>query len=295
MSGFLHRKRKSTRTAAPRGRVLRMDLSEKKTKKPGRRTAVLVVAGLVLLAAVVGGIAYGVDSLQDVYNEQCRIVSMDDDVEIVTGKMVQPDILTLRFGLTNGANLATIDFAQLRQEMLEKIPNIRALTITRRMPNHVTIEVAEREPVARLAGVSGRVVDEEGVIFTFSRNIATLPVIRDRDPDADTEPGKCLSGHTAAALRLVSAAAGHDYDALRLQEVDASKPDYLLLTLGDYSQAKFAWERMDEDDSAARRALRSQLHNLSMAITSRLGDGTRLWNATVPGRVFANNPDTADR
>lgn len=295
MFGFFHRKRKAN-TVASRGRRLRTELSGREAKKQsGRRTAVLVVVALVLLGAVIGGIACGVNSLRDIYHEQCRIDNMDDDVEIITGKMVHPDIVTMFFGLTNGANLAAINFENLRTDMLEKIPNIRALTITRRLPNHVTIELAEREPVARLAGVSGRVVDEEGVIFTFSRNIATLPVIRDRDPDADTEPGARLSGHTAAALRLVSAAAGHDYDALRIQEVDASKPDYLLLTLGDYSQAKFAWERMDEDDAAARRALRSQLLNLNMAIATRIGEGTRIWNATVPGRVFANNPDAADR
>ena len=65
--------------------------------------------------------------------------------------MVHPDVITYHFGLTNGANLATIPFSQLREKLLKRVPNVRDIRIERRLPNRVTVEVIEREPIARIA------------------------------------------------------------------------------------------------------------------------------------------------
>jgi hypothetical protein len=261
---------------------------------------VAIVTLLVLLAAALMGISLGVSSLRKTWREQCVVTDRELDVVIDNRKdeqrrMVHPDIITLYFGLTNGANLATIPFADLREKLLGRIPNIADLKIERRLPNRVTITVVEREPAVRIATLkgradSGRVADLEGVVFPFSSNVSALPVIREATA---TPAGKRLTGMAAAAVRLVEEAALPDLADLSVLEVDTTHADYLLVTLGDYSRARIAWDRMCEDTRVSRTSLTNQLTRLSKAIATRVITQPTLWHATdygSPGRVFAKDP-----
>ena len=274
----------------------------RRTRDDARRLRVVVaiVTLLVLLAAALTGIAFGVSSLRKTWREQCVVTDRELDVVIDNRKdeqrrMVHPDIITLYFGLTNGANLATIPFAELRKKLLGRIPNIADLKIERRLPNRVTITVVEREPAVRIATLkgradSGRVADLEGVVFPFSSNVSALPVIREATA---TPAGKRLSGMAAAAVRLVEEAALPELADLSVLEVDTTHADYLLVTLGDYSRARIAWDRMCEDTRASRTSLTNQLTRLSKAIATRVITQPTLWHATdygSPGRVFAKDP-----
>ncbi len=274
----------------------------RRTRDDARRVRVVVaiVTLLVLLAAALTGIAFGVSSLRKTWREQCVVTDRELDVVIDNRKdeqrrMVHPDIITLYFGLTNGANLATIPFADLREKLLGRIPNIADLKIERRLPNRVTITVVEREPAVRIATLkgradSGRVADLEGVVFPFSSNVSALPVIREATA---TPAGKRLTGMAAAAVRLVEEAALPDLADLSVLEVDTTHADYLLVTLGDYSRARIAWDRMCEDTRVSRTSLTNQLTRLSKAIATRVITQPTLWHATdygSPGRVFAKDP-----
>ena len=274
----------------------------RRTRDDARRVRVVVaiVTLLVLLAAALTGIAFGVSSLRKTWREQCVVTDRELDVVIDNRKdeqrrMVHPDIITLYFGLTNGANLATIPFAELRKKLLGRIPNIADLKIERRLPNRVTITVVEREPAVRIATLkgradSGRVADLEGVVFPFSSNVSALPVIREATA---TPAGKRLSGMAAAAVRLVEEAALPELADLSVLEVDTTHADYLLVTLGDYSRVRIAWDRMCEDTRASRTSLTNQLTRLSKAIATRVITQPTLWHATdygSPGRVFAKDP-----
>ena len=274
----------------------------RRTRDDARRLRVVVaiVTLLVLLAAALTGIAFGVSSLRRTWREQCVVTDRELDVVIDNRKdeqrrMVHPDIITLYFGLTNGANLATIPFADLRKKLLGRIPNIADLKIERRLPNRVTITVVEREPAVRIATLkgradSGRVADLEGVVFPFSSNVSALPVIREA---SSTPAGKRLTGMAAAAVRLVEEAALPELADLSVLEVDTTHADYLLVTLGDYSRARIAWDRMCEDSRASRTSLTNQLTRLSKAIATRVITQPTLWHATdygSPGRVFAKDP-----
>ncbi len=274
----------------------------RRTRDDARRVRVVVaiVTLLVLLAAALMGISLGVSSLRKTWREQCVVTDRELDVVIDNRKdeqrrMVHPDIITLYFGLTNGANLATIPFADLREKLLGRIPNIADLKIERRLPNRVTITVVEREPAVRIATLkgradSGRVADLEGVVFPFSSNVSALPVIREATA---TPAGKRLTGMAAAAVRLVEEAALPDLADLSVLEVDTTHADYLLVTLGDYSRARIAWDRMCEDTRVSRTSLTNQLTRLSKAIATRVITQPTLWHATdygSPGRVFAKDP-----
>lgn len=260
----------------------------------------LATVGALLLVAIIGaGVAMGCNTLQGLYNEQCRIVDHDLDVVVSTpGKMVQPDVVTIHFGLTNGANLAEIDFAGLREKLLSRVPNIRDIRIERRLPNRVTIDVTEREPIARVAGTSksspsGLMTDAEGVIFRFARSAAAFPVLR-TGSETKLQPGERLTGRAAAALRLIETASLPEFLKLNIQEANSLHPDYVTITLGNYSRAKVAWEHMEEDTLSSRESLKRQLLRLSQALSTGLASPTATWIATdygTPGRVYASQND----
>lgn len=270
-----------------------------------RRTfMILCVLATMAVSILAWALLAAHDALMSVYDEQCKVIDADVDVAIIitgSAKMVPRDLVVDIFGLTNGANLAEIDFMKKRNDLL-KTPNIRDIRIERRMPNRVTVEVFERDPIARVAGHSrhssiGRVTDIEGMVFRFQRNIAALPIIREAEQQ-NTPPGQKLTGHAAAAVHLAAAVAeATDLGDFRILEIDTSPRDYLLLTLGNYSRAKIAWEHMGQDDAIARTSLKAQLIRLSKAMATQLTPGTTIWNAMdfEGGRVYANDPSLSPR
>ena len=166
----------------------------------------LVVAATLLLAAVGLGVVVGYDKLKDIYLEQCVIRDMAAQVEISSGNMVKADVIAENLGLRKGANLATIDFAQKRAELLARVPNLLSIRISRKLPDKVVVSTEERTPVARMGlrgvrGETGRVVDTEGMVFIWQRGTQTLPVIRETTPPG-TPKGDRIEGRTLAALRL---------------------------------------------------------------------------------------------
>lgn len=264
--------------------------------EPRGHAGLWLAIGLIATVAVLVGLAVGFETLRGLYEEQCVVTDMAEQVEIVSGKMVKPDVLAENFGLREGANLARIDFDEKRAEILRKIPTLKAISVTRRLPDRVRIRAEERTPVTRLSTVgrktsTGRVADSEGVVFSCARGTQTLPIIRESRLSA-TAVGQPLKGRVRAALDLVLACREPEFADLGLLEVDATKADFLVATIGDYSRVKICWEDMDEATPAARAALAVRLSGLSKAIRSRC-EGLRavIWNATLPDYVYADTQE----
>ena len=153
------------------GRVVRID-------------AVWFPMAETILTRLIGALVFAYGRLRDIWEEQCVITDYASQVSITDGRMVRADVIAGQFGIKNGANLAAIDFERRRREIMEKIPNIRNIRITRHLPNRVEIDVEERVPVARLGikgrnDASGRVVDTDGVVFISSSGTQMLPTIRE--------------------------------------------------------------------------------------------------------------------
>lgn len=277
-------------------------------QRASRRLLILVVAVGVCGILACWGLYLGFFALRDIWLEQFRI--QDEAIDVVvtsSGKNVHPDIIKWHFGLTNGVNLAKIPYEDLRTQAMTntKYAAIHDIQIERRLPRRVTVQVNEREPAVRIVPPkgspnSGLVADYDGVVFQ-NHICPSLPIIREADA-ARCKRGQRLEGHARAALQLVHTladAANSKSDAapelanLRVLEIDTSKTDYLLVTLGDYSTAEIAWERMGEDSEIARQSLRRQLVHLAQAITARLTPQATRWIATEygkGGRIYAANP-----
>ena len=261
------------------------------------RGGLLVAFGVIAVAALLVGLAVGYEKLRSLYLAQCVITDMAEQVTIVSGKMVKPDVIAENFGLRAGANVALIDFEAKRAEILRKIPTLREISVSRHLPNRVSIRAEERTPIVRLnvcgrRTASGRVADTEGMVFSCLRGTQSLPTIR--EPHAPgTAAGQPLKGRLRAALDLVKACRESEFAELGLLEVDTSKADFLLATLGDYSRVKICWEGMDDPTPATRAALEARLVLLLKAVRARCeGLKAVIWNATLPDYVFA---DTQER
>ena len=252
-------------------------------------TGLIVAAAAIILAALGTGAVLGYEKLKGLYLEQCIITDMATQVEISAGKMVHPSTIAEELGLRVGANLALIDFTAKREELLAKVPNLREVRISRRLPDKVVISTDERTPVARMGlkgknNVTGRVVDTEGMVFIWQRGTQTLPTIREPQPSG-TPKGQRITRRTLAALRLIEACREPEFLEFGILEVDVSKPDFLLATLGNYSTVKIAWEGMDEQTPASHADLVRKLGLLRKAIRSEAAPDAIIWNATMPDSI----------
>jgi len=270
--------------------------ANKVTKGKLHAKGLVALAAVILLAAVVVGIVTAYDKLHGLWVEQCVVTDPVRQAVCADGMMVKGDTIREKFGIREGANLALIDFDARRREILKDLPNIRNIAVTRHLPDRVTIVVEERRPVVRLAvhgkpGATGRVADTEGVVFTCRRGTKLLPVIRERATNV-TPVGQTLSRRSLAALRLIEAASDPEYLALGVLDADIAKEDFILVTLGNYSQAKIAWEGMDNPTPESRAALVKRLDHLLKAIQSNVCNDAKVWNATEPDRIYADTRES---
>lgn len=263
-------------------------------RKTGKRS-VLAFFALILFAALLGGVAFAYARLRDICLEQCVIIDATEQVAITSGKLVKADVIAGMFGLTNGANLARIDYDTHREKCLRDQPAIRSISITRHLPNRVEISVVERTPEVRLNFVksrreTGKVADAEGIVFRSFRGTGTLPVIRE-SPEKATPPGKRLPERSLAALRLIEVASDTEFADTRILEVDATHPDYLVATFSNYARAKIAWEGMNNPTAANQHNLVTRLRELRDTMRTKAAIGIGIWNATMPNTVFADTKD----
>ncbi len=264
-----------------------------------KRRLFVPLAVTVLALAALGGVIVFFGKMRAILLEQAVVREAESQVFIEPGKMVGKSVIAHCLGLTNGANLATIDFDERREDLLRRIPNLRDVRIRRQLPDKVFVTVEERKPIARLnikgrRADSGRVADAQGVVFEFVRGTRLLPVIREKTPPG-TAKGQKLTGRALAALRLVEACRESSLQEVAPLDIDISHADWLLATLNtgrNYVQLKIAWEGMDEDETPASRAsLIRQLTHVRDAMRSEVGANAVIWNATdfsTPGRIYAD-------
>ncbi len=256
----------------------------------------IVCFGLAIAGAAGTGIYFGYQALLKLWLDQCVIRNRESQITISAGKMVKSDVIAEKLTLTNGANLATINFGEMRRKILKETPNLRNINISRKLPDKLIVITEEREPVARVnvvgqRGESGKVVDMDGIVFIWQRNTQTLPVIRE-SAKPGTQKGERLTARGLAALQVIDTCRDMEFQDFSILEVDISRPDYLLVTMGNnYARVKLAWEEMDESTVVSHKSLRRQLKHLKDAMRSHVGDGAVIWNATdfsTPGRIYAD-------
>lgn len=266
-----------------------------KTKNKDNRSArraLALIAALAVFATLAVGAILAYNRLREVWIEQCAITDVNSQVSIESGNRISPDTVREMFGLRNGANLALIDFATKRNDALKKYPAIKSINVSRHLPGGVSITVVERDPFARI-GLSGskkptgRVCDDEGVVFTCRRGAEMLPLIREPE-EPGTKPGEALKERSRSALTVLLVAREPQFADLNILEIETAKPDFLEITLTNYSKVKFRWTGMDGFTPESDAALREQLTKVSQTIGTNLSGEVKVWNATIQGVVTSS-------
>lgn len=262
---------------------------------------ILVALGTAAATLLCAGLAFGYVKLRGIWIGQCRITDVSRQVSVEGNQYISRGTVLDLMGLKNGENLATIDFGEKRREALKRAPIMKSVTIQRRLPDRLEISIEERTPVARMnvrgnKTVTGRVVDSEGVVFVRQPNTSALPFIYEERSKA-TAGGKTLGAMSMAALRLIQVSARQKYSSLGIISVDATKPDFLVAVLSDYSRAKFAWEGMSDGGDSGAAALEKQYDRLFKAVKSGIarhssgGASPIVWNATRPDCIYADTKE----
>lgn len=206
------------------------------------------------------------------------------DIAIASGETMSEMLVRDFLGLREGMSLFDPDIERRRREMLAIAPNVRSISITRRLPARLEVRVVEREPVGRV-GRGGQVVDGEGVVFPRYVNTDHLPMLTGLE-GIEVQPGARLDGMGLAAVRLLTCLARPEF-SLPVATVDISRPDYLQLVLSDQRQVKFWWQGLDAPTANSSDALALRLKRLMHAMAA--APQRRLWDASVPDdkRIFA--------
>jgi cell division septal protein FtsQ len=168
-------------------------------------------------------------------------------------------------GITEGSNLFAFDPVDVRRLFLKQGAGFRSMTLTRRLPDTLWVDVEERVPLARIGEAGRLVVDEEGVVFARRAGAGALPAITGlRDSPL---PGATVSGLTRAALQVLDGCKDPRL-GLRVEAIDVSRDDCLVLRCGGGRPVRFSWLGMSEPSPESRRAMLRKLVRLSRTLSS---------------------------
>ena len=250
---------------------------------PQQRRLVICLVLLITLPALGWGLVRGHQRLMRYYLlESGRFVLRT--IEIQAGDTITSDLVREHLRLREGMPLFAINIAECRRGYLQDAATIHSLTITRTLPDRLSVILVEREPLARLAR-KPLAVDRDGCVFVRYLGIETLPCISGYPADGLVQ-GTRVTGLAQAALELFELLKNHTLP-LQIVDVDVSREDYLDCTMSDQRRVKLAWPRMGENDARSNRLLLAQLNGLAAAMNSARGQGRGIWDATLPGRAYA--------
>lgn len=276
----------------------------------GQRSGAILAAKIAFVAALGAGAVYGlclaIGRLHDVWVAQCVVSDARAQVTVRTTPHISEDLVRGLFGLTNGCNLALIDFEAKRDEILREQPIMHRLEVTRRLPDRLEISAEERKPVARVnyssmkiadgrGGVRdhGRwdVVDAEGIVFNFKLDdTKLLPRIVETSPSA--KRGQRLSGKALSAVRLIDLCSRRELAGLKLLDVNVSNGTYLIAATDDYNTIKIDWTFVDDPTSADQPHLEGALRDIRKIAADRLASPLRCtYFVNESGRVTMRPSD----
>lgn len=179
-------------SARPSGswRTIRQEVTSHAMSKKGRRRRLSEVGRVVLLAALLGGLAWGAYAFAESWRHDRAGVAKAIDGEslgepvLITDGVLTRDWLKETLRLPREATLLSLDLAELR-DRLQAHRQVKLAMVRRNFPKTLVVTLQERMPVARIQVEDGArhprmlLVAPDGVAFEgrgFDRElIATLP------------------------------------------------------------------------------------------------------------------------
>jgi cell division protein FtsQ len=179
----------------------------KASKKMVARRGLVILLLAVLALALVFGIFAGLKYTGSLFLSRNPKFELRM-INITTDGRLLPEQLCEYAGLQTGTNLFSVDFENLRRK-LEEVPLVESVTISRKLPDTLTINVIERVAMAQIRWNSRALpflLDRHGVVLPMTRSGQSLPLIEGlkqeamRPGDRVEKPGirQCLDILAAA-------------------------------------------------------------------------------------------------
>ncbi|MGI8891189.1 MAG: FtsQ-type POTRA domain-containing protein [Chthoniobacterales bacterium] len=222
------------------------------------RRILVVLSKIALVAAVCGGIYYGVRTGLSRFffdNPDYRLTA----IGIQTDGTLQRDQVLESADLREGINIFKVNLAEVH-DRLQQLPQVDEVQVERKMPNEVDIHIVERKPIAWItseksvtdpfASDAAFLVDARGILMKEKKLLAdylALPLISGCSNEA-LVPGKAVESFEAkAALELLRlTTTSFMQTRFQILEVNLSKGYCLLVTDKNHMQALFGFDRLAE-------------------------------------------------
>jgi cell division protein FtsQ len=220
-----------------------LDVKVRAKKAAARRTqnVLLVLCGLVLVASVLGGIAFGAKrALNALFFANADYALKT--IEVTSDGSLSRETILHTADIGEGQNIFSINLPKV-QEKLGSLPQVEESRIQRILPNKLVISVQERRPVAWVAPPdtnggsfnyeNAYLVDRRGILLrtkSLAPEYLGLPLIVGVDT-TNCQAGQPLDqDEVKAALDLIRASAEILQGRLQFQSIDVSKGYSLIAT-----------------------------------------------------------------
>jgi cell division septal protein FtsQ len=234
-------KRASTSRQRKRQHLLDVKVRAKKAASQRTQKAFFTVCGLVLLAAVCGGIAFGAKRILNTLFFANSDYSLKT-IEVTTDGNLNRETILHAADISEDENLFSIDLPKVR-EKLGALPQVEECRIQRILPGKIVISIQERRPVAWVVPPDANtgsfnfedayLVDRRGILLkpkSLAPEYLGLPLI------IGVATSNCQAGQpleqdeVKSALDLIRASSEILQARFQIQSIDVSKQYCLQVT-----------------------------------------------------------------
>jgi cell division protein FtsQ len=264
----LRKQNKRASTCRQRKRQHLLDVKIRAKNVAARRTqsVLLTVCGFILIASVLGGIAFGAKRILNALffaNSDYAVKT----IEVTSDGNLTREVILRAADVVEGKNIFSIDLPKV-QEKIGALPQVEESRIQRILPNKLVISVQERRPVAWVVPPDTNVgsfnfenaylVDRRGILLktkSLAPEYLGLPLIIGVDT-SNCQAGQPLEqDDVKAALDLIRASAEVLQGRFQIQSIDVSKGYCLTVTDIQHASVTFGTDEIE-----------SQLHRLGIVL-----------------------------
>lgn len=277
--------------------------SKSKGKAPGRfdqvRDAVFLLLWRIRGFLIFVGVCLVVFGLHAwfcsaYYKQNDNFMVTPDDIVVRGNSTVTQGYILQCFNINGPRNAYELVNSDIVPRLRQRMPILKDAKMSYTAGGTLEIWVEERMPLARLAGNirPPLVVDDEGVIFTYSRPANTYPEIGGFDlPDDELQPGQKLPESLHCMLRLLQVASDTEKffpsAVKRVSLLGVSPEDGLKVVLVDGRKIDIAWDNM-ATEKAVSEDMCVRLRSVARVLRSSVVDGKTHFNAMAADRVTAS-------
>lgn len=211
----------------------------------------------------------------------------------VDGPTITPSHVREYMGVCEGTNLFSSNLQGLRSNFLRKTPIAKSVTLRRRLPDTLIVDIVERIPLARLGRWGALAVDREGHVFSLRAGSREYPIISGCPPE-NLKPGAMADQSVMNAIEVVDACNRTKVgERVKIASLDVSQKQHIDLYLAAGERVKLGWPDMESPQPDVRQRVDRKLVALAGALRASEERGRRLVNLDltftdqyVPGQEY---------